>query len=203
MKRLLVCLIMASLLMMPVSAYDFPTSQINANGISLYASVSADTPWQSPFSKNVTLTFSIEPDDPDTTLVNISSVLFSLSAKNPTGSGFSLVDAHLRSFEPPITGTSYANYTGDFTFSSSMTGEQCYFALTVEGIYSNSTDYIHFQIVSNESFIGPFLILASLATPQVFVGLVIGVAASVVIIAGLIAVKRNRSTSKRRRLLSD
>ena len=194
---------MALLLIMPVSAYDFPTSQYNSDGVSLYASVSADIPWLSPFSKDVTLTFSVEPDDPDTTLVNISSVLFSLSVKNPTGSGFSLVDADLRSFEPPITGTLYANYTGDFTFSSSMTGEQCYFALTVEGIYSNSTDYIHFQIVSNESFIGPFLILASLATPQVFVGLTVGVIASVVIIAGLIAVKRNRSTSKRRRLLSD
>lgn len=203
MKRLLVCLVLASLLIMPVSAYDFPTSQYNSDGVSLYASVSADIPWLSPFSKDVTLTFSVEPDDPDTTLVNISSVLFSLSVKNPTGSGFSLVDADLRSFEPPITGTLYANYTGDFTFSSSMTGEQCYFALTVEGIYSNSTDYIHFQIVSNESFIGPFLILASLATPQVFVGLTVGVIASVVIIAGLIAVKRNRSTSKRRRLLSD
>ena len=203
MKRLLICLLMVSLLVVPVSAYDFPTSRYDSGGIRLYASVATDTPWLSPFTKNVTLSLSIETLYPNTTQANISAILFSLSSSNPLGAGYSLIDSIFRTFDTPITGTSYVNYTGDFKFSSSMTGEKCYFSVLVEGDYSNSTHWIHYQIESNESFIGPLVILASLATPQVFVGLFIGVVASAVIIAGLIAVKRNRSTLKRRRLLSD
>jgi hypothetical protein len=194
---------MISLLITPITAVDFPTSKHIENELTLYARTSAETPWQSPFTENVTLTLSIEIPDEIIAWINISSVLLSLHAKNPTGSGFALVDAESRSFDTPISGTPYINFTGDFTFESSMTGEECYFAVSVQGTYSNFTYQKQYLVATNESFIGPFLILASLATPQVYVGLLIGIVASVVIVAGMIAVKRNRSISKRRRLLTD
>ncbi len=203
MKRLLLSIIIISFLISPSLAVDFPTSRFTENGVTIYARATADTPWNSPFTESVTLSLSVEPNDPDTISVNVTDVLLTLHSRNPTGPGFSLIDAKTRTFTTPLSGSKYINYTGDFTLSSSMTGERCYFGVTVQGVYSNTTIQREFLIASNESFIGPFLILASLATPQVYVGLLIGIFASAVIIMGIVVVKRNRSLSKRRRLLTD
>ena len=203
MKRVLVFLVILSLVVTPVSAVDFPTSTTTEQGVRLYASVSADTPWQAPFIETVTLKLSIEPEDADTQNVTITNVLISLHAKNPTGSGFSLLDATSRIFTEPLIGNEYLNYTDEFTLDSALTGENCYFGVAVQGAYFNSTHQIQYFIASNESFIGPFLILASLATPIVYVGILFAGIFTLVLFVGIVIVKRSRSISKRRRLMDD
>jgi hypothetical protein len=73
----------------------------------------------------------------------------------------------------------------------------------VEGTYSNSTVEVPFRVFSPENLIGPFVIAAGLASPQLIVGLAIMAAATFGIIAGLYAMKRSERGSSRRKLLEE
>ncbi|MGY5853818.1 MAG: hypothetical protein RTU92_09650 [Candidatus Thorarchaeota archaeon] len=203
MKRLSVVILALLVLVSPVNGLDYPTATFIEDDIELHASVSADTPWYSPFSEEADLTLSVVPTDPNVDSVIINEVTLSVHKHNPTGSGFSLVTVDTEQLTPAVTGTSYANFTGSFFLASSTTGIDCYFGVSVQGSYTNSTHTIDYQIVSNESLVGPFTISASFSTPQVLVGFAVTVFATVICIVGLLGVRKSRSVTKRRTLLDE
>ncbi|MGY5874995.1 MAG: hypothetical protein RTU30_04550 [Candidatus Thorarchaeota archaeon] len=203
MKRLSIVLLAVLVLVTPVNGLDFPTATIIADDIELSVSVSADTPWYSPFTEEAALTLSLTPTDPDAISILITEVTLSVHKRNPTGSGYSLVTVDTEQLSPAVTGGLYLNYADTFFLASSTTGTECYFGISVKGSYSNTTHSIDFQIASNESLVGPFMISASFSTPQVLVGFLVTVFATVVCIVGLIGVRRSRSVTKRRTLLDE
>ncbi len=188
-------------MVVPVRALSFEPATFYDQGIEVTAEVSASVPWTSPFSEDVELTLTVRPNRSDVVQVNITEVTLSVNRRVDNTTSFMLVVASTHGLSEPVTGTSQAQYSSSFHLSGTTAAPMCYFGVSVCGTYSNGTHVFEYEVFSNQSLVGPFEISASLATPQVLVGLGISLAFIVVLVVGLLSLKRSRAGPKRRRRL--
>ena len=203
MKRVLALCLMLVLLIIPVHAVDFAEASFTEDDVQVTVRITANTPWYSPFSEEVNISLQVAPLAENITTITITEIVLAVQRSDPNGLTYTLVSAQIKEFSPAMSGTGYAAASASMILDGSLTGTDCYFAVVVEGTYSNSTVEVPFQVSSPENFVGPFAIAAGLASPQLIVGLVIIAAGTLCIIAGFYAMKRSERGSSRRKLLEE
>jgi len=194
---------MLILLIIPVHAVDFTEASFTEDNVQVTVWITANTPWHSPFSEEVNISLQVVPLAENITAIVITEIVLTVQKSDSDGLAYSLVSVQIEEFSPAISGTEYAAASVSMILDGSLTGTDCYFAVLVEGTYSNSTVEVPFQVSSPENFVGPFAIAAGLASPQLIVGLVIIAAATLSIIAGFHAMRRSGRGSSRRKLLEE
>ncbi|MCK4279125.1 MAG: hypothetical protein KAW94_00970 [Candidatus Thorarchaeota archaeon] len=203
MKRVLALCFMLVLLIIPVHAVDFTEASFTEDDVQVTIWITADTPWYSPFSEKVNISLQVAPLAENITTITITEIVVTVQRSDPDGLTYALVSAQSEEFSPAMSGTEYAEASASMILDGSLAGTDCYFAVVVEGTYSNSTVEVSFRVFSPENLIGPFVIAAGLASPQLIVGLAIMAAATLSIIAGLYAMKRSERGSSRKKLLEE
>ncbi len=203
MKRVLTLCLLLVLLIMPAHAVDFAEASFTEDDVQVTVWITANTPWYSPFSEEVNISLQVAPLAENITTITITEIVLTVQRGDPGGSMYTLVSVQIEEFSPAMSGAEYAAASASMILDGSITGTDCYFAVAVEGTYSNSTVEVPFQVSSPENFVGPFVIAAGLASPQLIVGLVIIAAATLCIIAGAYATKCPGRGSSRRKLLEE
>jgi len=203
MKRVLALCLVLILLIIPVHAVDFGEASFTEDDVQVTVWITANTPWDSPFSEEVNISLQVAPLAENITTITITDVVLTVQRSDPDGLTYALVSVQIEEFSPAMSGTEYAAASASMILDGSLTGTDCYFAVVVEGTYSNSTVEVPFQASSPENLVGPFAIAAGLASPQLIVGLVIIAAATLCIIAGSYATKCPRRGASRRKLLEE
>jgi hypothetical protein len=184
----------------PVSAVTFDAASYTQDAVHVSAVVQAQVPWESPFTRTINLSIAVAPQLENITSVSITEVLVSIHAEEPGGDYLLLTS---RNYVLPEPVTDEANATTSLTveLSGTGTGDVCYFGISVEGSYSNSTGTFAYSTISPEDLVGPFVISLSVASPQFLVGLGFIIFFLVITGLGVTAVRRIRSSPKRRPLL--
>jgi len=203
MKRVLALCLMLVLLIRPVHAVDFTEASFIEDDVQVTVWITANTPWQSPFSEEVNISLQVSPLAENITTITVTGIVLTVQRSDPDGLTYALVSVQIEEFSPAISGIEYAAASVSMILDGSITGTDCYFAVVVEGTYSNSTVEVPFQVSSPDNFVGPFAIAAGLASPQLLVGLVIIAAATLCIIAGFYAMRRSGRRFSRRKLLEE
>ncbi len=203
MKHVLALCLMLVILIIPVHAVDFTEASFTEDDVQTTVWITANTPWYGPFSEEVNISLQVASLAENITTITVTEIVLTVHRTDPGGSTYTLVSVQIKEFSPALSGTEYAAASASMILDGSRTGTDCYFAVTVEGTYSNSTVEVPFQVSSPENFIGPFVIAAGLASPQLIVGLVIIAAATLCIIAGAYATKCPGRGSSRRKLLEE
>jgi len=203
MKHVLALCLVVVLLIVPVHAIDFTEASFTEDDVQVTVWITANTPWYGPFSEEVNISLQVASLAENITTITITEIVLTVQRSDPGGSAYTLVSVQIEEFSPAISGTEYAAASASMILDGSLTGTDCYFAVVVKGTYSNSTVEVPFQVSSPENFIGPFVIAAGLASPQLVVGLVIIAAATLCIIAGAYATKCPGRGSSRRKLLEE
>jgi hypothetical protein len=194
---------MLVLLIIPVHAVDFTESSFSEDDVQVTVWIAANTPWYSPFSEEVNISLQVVPLAENITAITITEIVLTVHRSDPDGLTYTLVSVQIEKFSPAMSGTEYAAASASMILDGSLTGIDCFFAVVVEGTYSNSTVEVPFQVFSPENLVGPFVIAAGLASPQLIVGLVIIAVATLGIIAGYYAMNRSGRGSSRRKLLEE
>jgi hypothetical protein len=203
MRKLLPLFFVLLFLVNPVTAVDFEEMSFSDDGVTVYASVSADVPWDAPFSENATVLVSVWPADDNATWTRITSVLVTVHSAELDGSGYSLIASDIFDFQVHPEGGNHVNASLTVSLSASGTGSQSYFAVSVSGRYGNSTNSFLFSATSPENLLGPFSISFSPTSPQFLFGLVLIILFTIVIVLGMIGVSRSRKRPTREALLKD
>jgi hypothetical protein len=194
---------MLVLLIVPVHAVDFTEASFTEDDVQVTVWITANTPWYGPFSEEVNISLQVASLAENITTITITEIVLTVQRSDPGGSMYALVSVQSKAFSPAMSGTEYAAASASMILDGSLTGSDCYFAVVVEGTYSNSTVEVPFQVSSPENLVGPFAIAAGVASPQLVVGLVIIAAATLCIIAGFYATKCPGRGSSRRKLLEE
>ncbi len=197
MKKVWLSVILLMILMTPVRATSYAPVTFEGDGVRVIVILTANTPWSSPFSEHVSVNLTVEPLADGVIQTNISSVVIGVNHRTTPGSGFLLMAVDSKQLSPPVTGTTAATFSGTFTLSGNTAGDDCYFAISVAGVYVNGSGTYHYETTSNESLIGPFIVSATIGTPQVLVGLVFTLVFIAVIVLGAIGVRRSRAPPKK------
>ncbi len=203
MRKLLPIFFVLLILVYPASAFDFEEMSFSDDGVTIYASGSADTPWEAPFTENATVFLSIWTNDDNATWIRITSVLVTVHAAELDGSGYSLITSDIYEFSTLPEGGDHVNTSLMVTLTGSSTGSQSYFAVSVSGNYGNATDSFSFIANSPEDLLGPFSISYSPMSPQFLFGLVVIILFTIVIILGMWGVQKSRSRPRREALLKE
>ncbi len=203
MKRVLALCLMLVLLIVPIHAVDFTEASFTEDDVQVTVWITANTPWYGPFSEEVNISLQVASLAENITTITITEIVLTVQRSDPGGSTYALVSVQSKAFSPAMSGTEYAAASASMILDGSLTGSDCYFAVVVEGTYSNSTVEVPFQVSSPENLVGPFAIAAGVASPQLVVGLVIIAAATLCIIAGFYATKCPGRGSSRRKLLEE
>ncbi|MHA1902347.1 MAG: hypothetical protein ACXADL_02860 [Candidatus Thorarchaeota archaeon] len=203
-RKSLLAILVVFVLITPVSAVSFERTSFIHDGVEVFVEISADVPWSSPFTANeANLTLSVVPQTSNVSHVNISEVSLIVNKYDSSDDTYQLISAESNFGSPLVTGNAFVNYSTTFEVTGNSAGAESYFALLVVGNYRNGSSVTYFQAVSQEGLIGPFAIRSSLQSPIVYVGILLFVFFTFVIIAGLYGVKKSRSPVRRRRLLDD
>ncbi|UCE09349.1 MAG: hypothetical protein JSW61_10260 [Candidatus Thorarchaeota archaeon] len=204
MLRTAVAILIVSLVLLPTaSATDFPTQSFTSDGVEVSVTISANTPWYSPFTQSVSVSLSVQPQAEGVTEVNVTEFILTVHRKDISGLGFSLISAESTSFTPAEEGESQVDIVSTVVISGGGLGEECYFGISVLGAYSNSSYSNAFTSTSDEDLIGPFAIRGGIGSPQVIVGIMVTVLFSVILIGGVWVARKNVARRKRRSLLDD
>jgi len=195
--------ILIFLVVVPCSAADYGPASFTSDGVTIIAGVTAGTPWESPFAKEVVLTVGVTPQLSGVTQVNVTEVSISINRYDSSSATFILVAARSKAFPSPVTGSDHANFTSSLLLSGTTSGAECYFALAVSGDYTNGTDVIHFLSTSSENLIGPFVISVGAASPLFIVGLAMMGLFSAVMVLGVLAVKKSQGLAHQKRRLDE
>ncbi|MHA2118703.1 MAG: hypothetical protein ACW98J_07275 [Candidatus Thorarchaeota archaeon] len=199
MAMLLVALFLASL----VVAVDFEERLFSDDGVVVYASASADTPWESPFTKDVSVSVSVWPSIENISWTSIASILVTVHSVGGDGSGFSLIASDDYDFTTYPEGGSHVNASATFTLTGGGVGSQFYFAVSVIGQYGNATDTFSYEAHSPEDLLGPFSISYSPATPQFLIGVAMIIVFTLVIVLGMRVFSQSRKKPTREALLKE
>ncbi|MDF1541293.1 MAG: hypothetical protein P1Q69_20515 [Candidatus Thorarchaeota archaeon] len=203
MKRVMGILVLLLLLPIPASAVVYETVSFETDGVIVFVDVEANTPWASPFTENVNLSISVVPQIENSVQINITSVSLILYSMDADQTGYNLIAAEVKSGAPLASGVDQANYTHEFAMTGTSGGLDCFFAILVNGAYSNVTARHVFQALSAENLVGPFAIATGIASPQAWVGLIVIGISTIVMIAGVYGVKMSRTRSRRKTLLDE
>jgi len=201
MKRAIVVSTLFLLLVVPSTGIVFGPVSYYADSVKVTVQLTADTPWQSPFTEGVEISLGIAPLSDNITQVNITEVIVSVHSYDSGSGSFSLVCAGSREFSTPVMGVTTANVTTSFLLLGMGTGADCYFSLAVSGAYKNSTGVFSFQSRSSENLLGPFAISLGITSPLFIVGIVMMALFAVVLVLGLIGIKKSRGAVVRRRTI--
>jgi hypothetical protein len=203
MKRAIVVSTLFLLLVVPSAGNAFGPVSYNADGVKVTVQLTADTPWQSPFTEGIEISLGVAPLSDNITQVNITEVIVSVHSYDSGSGSFSLVCAGSRGFPTPVMGVTTANVTTSFLLSGMDTGAKCYFSLAVSGGYKNSTGIFSFQSRSSENFLGPFAISVGITSPLFMVGIVMMGLFAMVLVLGMIGIRKSRGTAVRGRTLEE
>ena len=187
----------------PVGAVSYEQVSFVDDNVEVFVKISADTPWSSPFSEIVNISIDVVPQDLNVLQVNISRVSLIVNRAEADQSGFVLITLEYETNVNIVSANEYANYTNTFTVSAASTGMDCYFTILVEGSYYNGTHQTFFQSLAPDDLVGPFLISSSIATPTVWVGLLVLAVAGFIFIGGIFGVKKSRSRVRRKSLMDE
>jgi hypothetical protein len=200
MNRALAVLIMLLVMPAPSAAYQYePVSYVNS-GVSITVSIRAKTSWTAPFAEAVNVSVIATPLVDGVVGVNITSVSIIVNSEQADQSSFILIAAAEETGSPLATGDTSANYSTSMQIVGDKNGQTCFFAVLVAGAYSNVTVQEYFQSASPDNLVGPFTILASVASPIVWVGLIVVSIFMVVFVAGMYGVKKSRKRTRRHHL---
>lgn len=203
MTRVLAARILILFVVMPCSAAEYGPASFTCDGVNVIVAVTADTPWESPFTEEVGLTVGITPQLPGVTQVNVTEVSVSVNRYDSGSATFVLVAAKSRVFSSPVTGSDHANFTTSLLLSGTISGAECYFALAVSGEYTNGTHVIQFLSTSSENLVGPFVISVSVGSPLFVIGLVMMGLFSAIVVLGVFGVKKSQGPAHRRHRLDE
>jgi hypothetical protein len=201
-KRLIPFFILLLITVQPATAIIFEGASYAQDGVRVTAVVQAEVPWESPFTEAVNLTLTVTPLDENVINVTISTVSFTVHAEEP-GEGYLLLASRTHNYAEPILGVSNATSSIMLEVSGSGTGEACYYGISVEGTFANSTGIFSYSTVSPENLVGPYVISLSVLSPQFLVGLGFIIFFLVITAVGVKVVRRIRKTPERRSLLDD
>ncbi len=200
MKRVSVVFLILLVMPVPMSSIRYEPVSYSDDGVRVFVTVEANTPWTAPFNEKVNVTISVEPLIDQMTQVNITRIDVILNKVEADQSDYILMAADEVSGTPITTGVTFANFTSEFNFASTDSGTECYFAVMVSGAYRNATHIAFFQALSPENLVGPFVVTPSIESPIVWVGLIVMAIAGVIFAAGIYGVKKSRKRSTRKRL---
>lgn len=200
MKRALAVLIMLLVMPAPSAAYQYEPVSYEDGGVSVTVSIQATTSWIAPFTETVNVSVLAVPLAEGVVGVNITALSLIVNSEQADQSGFILIAAAEKTGSPLATGETAANYSTSMSVNSDKNGQTCFFAVLVAGAYSNVTTQEYFQAASPDNLVGPFTISASVASPIVWVGLIVVSIFMVVFVAGMYGVKKSRKRSRRHRL---
>lgn len=202
MRQVPVFITLALLLLHPTTAYTFEPVSYTQNGFQIIASVEAEVPWQSPFNQEINISVTVVPQVKNVTEVALTSLLVTVHATE-ADRGYLLITSKEYSPPVPAIGVENVSILTTLSIAGSGIGEVCYFGISVEGAFTNSTGTYGFSTISPENLVGPFAILMSIGSPQFLVGLAFIILFLVVTAAGVSAARRTRARPKRRPLLEE
>jgi hypothetical protein len=81
------------------------------------------------------------------------------------------------------------------------TGVECFFSLAVSGTYMNDTDAFPFQSRSAENLLGPLATFMSITSPVFTVGIVMMGLLAVVLVLGVMGIRKSRGAMVRKRTI--
>lgn len=204
MKRFsVIAVVLLMFMALHVPATDYEIASFTEDGVHVDVQITADTPWFSPIIGTVDLNLGVVPLAENVIAVNVTQVIVTVHRKDTSGVGYSLVGAESVEISPAAHGTAHANISETLFISVSQSGAECYFAVSLTGLYSNGTHVSMFSIISPEDIVGPFIISDGLFSPKVIVGIAISVVSVIVIVAGVRLARKNQGQRKRKRLLED
>ncbi len=201
-KRLGIVVMMILLLVYPVAAAEYGPVSYESSGVRVTVEMNGPDSWVSPYDETIHAEITVAPLQEDVTEINVTKItlmIYSLLGED----NVELLAGDFVTFDPALTGTSSVNSSVDFHVTGSGTGASCYYAFSVVGTYSNSTDTISFNALSSSTFIGPFGILRSLTSPVSVVGVVVLVLSGICVAAGMYGVKKAKGPAPRRKTLLD
>ncbi len=202
MRRFIPVIILLLISAQPVAGITFESASYIQNDVRVTAVVQADVPWASPFRENVNLTVTVTPQYESIINVTISVISITLHIEEP-GEGYLLAASKTHSYVDPILGVTNATSSLTLEISGSGTGEGCFFGISVEGSFTNSTGTFSYSTESPENLVGPFVISLSVLSPQFLVGLGFIIFFIVITAIGVKVARRIRTTPERRSLLDD
>ena len=198
MNKRIVVLAIVTLLLQPAALTSFREESYINNGVTVRAWLSADVPWFSPFSQNVTVDLFISAFNASVIEINVTKIILSVNKRDISSDTYSLITAAEKSFTPNLVGTQNIVINETVVISGLNVGQECYFALVIEGFYRTTDNITSFSSTSPENFVGSFSILGSLGSPLTIVGILVIAIFSFVIIGGLYAAKRSQGAKRRR-----
>ena len=135
------------------------------------------------------------------TQINITEAIVSVQSYDLRSGGYSLVCAGSRAFSTPVTGVTTANATTSLLLLGMGTGVECFFSLAVSGTYMNDTDAFPFQSRSAENLLGPLAIFMSITSLVFIVGIVMMGLLAVVLVLGVMGIRKSRGAMVRKRTI--
>lgn len=186
----------------PVAAINYSPVTFTESDVSATIRISAPDLIASPFNINVHTDITIKPAQENISKINVTSITLMITKDNGANN-FGLLAADTVSFAPGQVGTTSINMTVDFELSGTGTGTECFFALSVEGMITNSTGNYTFRAISPENLAGPFNIAPGFSSPITQVGIVVIIISVICIAAGAYGVKKAKAPVPKRRGLLD
>ncbi len=202
-KHVVAIALMLLLILPSASGVEYETKEFIDDSIRVSVQLAADTPWVAPFSETVSIAVNVSPMSSALQQVNVSRISIVVNRLETDQSGYVLVSAENVQGSPLKTGIESASYQTNITMIGDKFGESCYFALLIAGSYLNGTALHYFEAASPEDLIGPFSISASIATPQVWVGIIVLAGAFAFFACAAYGVKKSRSQKKKTKLLEE
>ncbi|MBD3408299.1 MAG: hypothetical protein GF411_19405 [Candidatus Lokiarchaeota archaeon] len=205
MKRIILSVIFLTMLLTPVAAVDFgPNKHIdNETGATVRVTISADTPFVTPYTEEIEIDLSIEFNQTDITQLNISEIAVSIQKYQPNLDSYTPIGFGINAYEPEIFSTYFGNITDTIELSESISAVECYFAITLVGSFTNGSDVHSFEIMTSNDFLGPFTISPGSGTAEFIVGAVLILITVIVMVAGAYVVKKSKEPVRKRASIED
>ncbi|MHA1772483.1 MAG: hypothetical protein ACTSYL_12710 [Candidatus Thorarchaeota archaeon] len=201
-SKVLLVILLLSVFISPVSAVTYPPATFTESDTSVTLRLSTADLIASPFDIDVHANITVEPVREDIAQINVTSITLMITKDNGDNN-FGLLAADTVTFSHGQVGTKSVNITTDFALSGTGTGTRCFFALSVDGVFTNSTGNYTFRAVSSEDLVGPFNIAPGLSSPITQVGIVVIVISVICIAAGSYGVKKAKAPVPKKRGLLD
>lgn len=205
MKRVAVAILLIAILFMPVAAIDYgPATYIDSDSDAIIqVEISADTPWTTPFTEEVSIDIDIEIDQEDVTQVNITGLVVSVQRYEEGTDTYSVATVETVDFDTVISNADYANLSETFTMTGSIPSYQCYFAIALTYSYTNSSGTFYFQSTSPDNLLGSFTIAPGTSSAQFLVGVLVILVSTIIVAAGAYAAKKSKEPKKKRVSIDD
>ena len=198
MSKTIVVLVIVAILLQPAAMTNFGEESYTSDGIVVHAWLSADVPLFSPYSKNVSVDLSISASNASVIEINVTNIILSVNKRDISSDSYSIITAVEKSFSPVRIGSPNLIINETLELTGLNVGQECYFALVVEGSYKTADNTTNFASTSPENFVGSFSIFSSLQSPLSQVGIVVIALFSLVIIGGLYLARRSHGIKRER-----